>query len=196
MTIKNKETGQELEGMLVNAIIQLSTNPEHTAAFVLYESMEGYGFFLRESDEFCRKFKVVSTQGDDVVWTHKIKGGKYRVQPCLYLFDGDDIEWELGIHDGRVVKAYMYRNGDVRFTNDFDKKFVSVPEQVGPDNATDSPIPMPLKANAAQNFIQYYMDGVTHVALVKRTGCGYVPIRGANLAEVMQAADVLLRIKQ
>lgn len=267
MTFKNKRTGQETMGKPVDAVIQLSDHPGPEAFFVLYESLDGHGFFLRENSEFYRKFKAVMHVGDTITWTHKQKGGSYRVNPGLFLYDGDDVEWELSVHDGHVMKAFVYRNGDLRFVNDFSQKFVQVPEQVRvnfnvkvPDAAkfkatqaqvgaqiaatvkkakgrADHPykyvsehaIPVPkwvpgpgkvgsingktpeefastkdiykeaadnimekMKADHAQNFIQYYMDGTTHVALVKRTGCGYVPIRGANLAEVMRAANALL----
>lgn len=49
-----------------------------------------------------------------------------------------------------------------------------------------------MRAQHAQTFIQYYKDGVTHVAFVKRLGHKGVPIRGDNLGEVMQAAAALL----
>lgn len=51
---------------------------------------------------------------------------------------------------------------------------------------------MEMKAQHAQTFIQYYKDGITHVAFVKRLGHKGVPIRGDNLGEVMQAAAALL----
>lgn len=123
MTFKNKKTGHEIMGNPVEVIMQLSTHPAHTASFVLYESMDGHGFFLREAAEFVDKFKAVAHREKSVEWAHKIKGGSYRVHPGLYLFDGDDVEWDIGVHDGHVVKAYIYRNGDLRFTNDFSAKF-------------------------------------------------------------------------
>ena len=52
-----------------------------------------------------------------------------------------------------------------------------------------------LKADWAQNYIHYYIDGPTHVAIVKRVGYKSVTIRGDNLAEVMRAANQLLWIK-
>jgi hypothetical protein len=49
-----------------------------------------------------------------------------------------------------------------------------------------------MRAQHAQNFVQYYKDGITHVAFVKRMGHKGVPIRGDNLEEVMNAASALL----
>lgn len=246
MTFKNKRTGQETMGRPVDAIIQLGTLPSRGALFVLYESLDGHGFFLRESAEFGGKFKAVVQIGDTITWTHKEKGGSYRVNPGLFLYDGDSTEW-MSVFDGTKVKAFIYRNGDLRFVNDFSQKFVQVPEQVRvnfnmkvPDAAkfkatqaqvsaqiaaavkkakgrADHPykyvsehfihVPkwhVPAKKLATQEealgkevqsedgFITVWYTEPFHVALVSRHDQKDVRIRGANLAEVMRAANALL----
>lgn len=197
MSYVNKETRRPLSGIPLAATIQLSTHPAYDASFVLYESMSGHGFFLREAAEFASKFKVVSQIGSDVVWVHKVKGGNYRVRPGLFKYEGDEASWELGVHDGHTVKAYVYKDGTMRFTNFFDQKFESEYQYAMGGSVAFTQEP-PKGLITDEGFVTVYKDDNQpfYNALVTREGRKDVRIRGDNLGEVMQAADVLLRIKQ
>lgn len=124
MPFVNRKSGASLMGRPVMAMMQLSTCPNSKADFILYESMEGHGFFLREVKEFIGKFNCISESADLLYWTHKEKGGKYRAHEGRYHFDGTDIDWDLSVHDGSPVHAYVDGQGYYKFVNGFASKFV------------------------------------------------------------------------
>lgn len=200
MIFKNKKTGAELMGKPIEAMIQLSTHPDHTASFVFYESLEGHGFFLREAAEFAGKFRAVSQQGDAILWTHKVKGGKYWVHPGLFLYDGDEASWDLSVHDGHLMRVYVYRNGDLRFTDDFAAMFAAIHEpknHIKVENAKEFASTQDLYKGIVsdEGFITVYQTEPFYNALVSREGRKDVRVRGDSLGLVMSAAYTLLHGK-
>lgn len=199
MIFKNKKTGMELMGKPVEAMIQLSTHPASTASFVLYESLEGHGFFLRESAEFADRFKAVSQQADTIIWTHKKKGGKYRVNPGLFLYDGDDVSWDLCVYDGYWMKVYVYRNGDLRFTHDFAAMFNAIhePKSLKVKDAKEFASTQDIYKGIVsdEGFISISKAEPFYNALVSREGRKDVRVRGDDLGLVMSAAYTLLHGK-
>ena len=126
MPFMDRHTHQTITGIFISAMMQLSTKPDSGAEFVLYESLEGHGFFLRENKEFMDRFTYYTDGKTDSYWYHKVKGGKYKVHHGMYRFDGNGSDWDSCIHDGDVVSTYVDGQGHFKFVKNFADKFVFV----------------------------------------------------------------------
>ena len=101
----HKQSNQRTKGVPLSAMLQCREPLEGNENFVLYQSLDGHGFFLRKCNEFAERFKAVSEKGKNTVWTHKEKGGTYQVVNGTVMYVGSP---SLGqIMDGHEMKAYF-----------------------------------------------------------------------------------------